>query len=341
MFCARGTTGADTCLGDSGGPIAYRMGSAGQLDNPSAWRLVGVTSWGTGCGNAEFPGVYARLGDRRCARSPRTRIRCGRPSASPRRPCPRPRRSATSSPARPARGPATTSSSPTSSTAGKADGSTRGRPVLGVEHLHGRRGGHLGALVRPARPQRRRHRLGLLRHRPRSTPASVPTTQIPSPETPRVPRRPRRRRRSASRARRARPTASRRGVSRVTARCAGRRCTVSLRVTDPAPSSGVRRVTGTVTWKRSCRKHGRRTTCAKTARVTGRKGSGTTWTLRLPRLPRGSASVAVVAVDGSGRHRDGPEADLQGSLAARTLIVPNAGSLAPCRRAPVATSSRR
>ena len=35
--------------------------------------------------------------------------------------------------------------------------------------------------------------------------------------------------------------------------------------------------------------------------VTGTKGSGTTWTLRLPRLPRGSASVAVVAVDGSGR----------------------------------------
>ena len=90
-------------------------------------------------------------------------------------------------------------------------------------------------------------------------------------------------------------------ISRVAARCASRRCTVSLRVTDPAPSSGVRRVTGTVTWKQSCRKHGRRTTCAKTARVTGTKGIGTTWTLRLPRLPRGSASVAVIAVDGSGR----------------------------------------
>jgi len=40
--------------------------------------------------------------------------------------------------------------------------------------------------------------------------------------------------------------------------------------------------------------------------VSGTKGTGTTWTLRLPRLPRGSASISIVAVDRSGRIQTSP-----------------------------------
>lgn len=52
-FCA-GAGGTDTCQGDSGGPLLVP-----RLDT---FVLAGVTSWGYGCANPDYPGVYARLG---------------------------------------------------------------------------------------------------------------------------------------------------------------------------------------------------------------------------------------------------------------------------------------
>mmetsp|Transcript_19237 Transcript_19237/g.35933 ORF Transcript_19237/g.35933 Transcript_19237/m.35933 type:complete len:454 (-) Transcript_19237:176-1537(-) len=54
MMCAA-SNDKDSCVGDSGGPL-IRRGSDASQD-----RLVGIVSWGRGCANDEFPGVYVRI----------------------------------------------------------------------------------------------------------------------------------------------------------------------------------------------------------------------------------------------------------------------------------------
>ncbi|XP_072016599.1 neurexin-1-like [Amphiura filiformis] len=52
MFCAK-ANGRDACRGDSGGPFAIKDGSQ--------WYLVGLVSWGYGCADPQYPGVYTRV----------------------------------------------------------------------------------------------------------------------------------------------------------------------------------------------------------------------------------------------------------------------------------------
>ncbi|XP_034654979.1 seminase [Drosophila subobscura] len=47
-FCAR-SSGKDSCSGDSGGGVIYRN------------QLCGIVSWGLGCANANYPGVYTSI----------------------------------------------------------------------------------------------------------------------------------------------------------------------------------------------------------------------------------------------------------------------------------------
>ena len=54
MICAAGDGIADSCTGDSGGPLAV-LGSNG------SYSQIGVVSWGRGCAKSGYPGVYTSL----------------------------------------------------------------------------------------------------------------------------------------------------------------------------------------------------------------------------------------------------------------------------------------
>lgn len=55
MLCAGSLEGGvDTCQGDSGGPLMYHS---------HLWQVVGIVSWGHGCGGPSTPGVYTKVTD--------------------------------------------------------------------------------------------------------------------------------------------------------------------------------------------------------------------------------------------------------------------------------------
>ncbi|XP_063894014.1 trypsin-1 isoform X2 [Helicoverpa armigera] len=52
MLCA-GRASTDSCQGDSGGPLLLQQGDK--------FQIVGIVSWGVGCGRPGYPGVYTRI----------------------------------------------------------------------------------------------------------------------------------------------------------------------------------------------------------------------------------------------------------------------------------------
>ncbi|XP_062977531.1 transmembrane protease serine 12-like [Elgaria multicarinata webbii] len=57
MICAGSESGhVDSCQGDSGGPLSC------SFSNDSKYYLIGITSFGIGCGRPKFPGIYVRVG---------------------------------------------------------------------------------------------------------------------------------------------------------------------------------------------------------------------------------------------------------------------------------------
>jgi secreted trypsin-like serine protease len=65
MVCAGDPTGTafprDTCQGDSGGPLY--VPDFGSTPADPIFATAGVVSWGIGCANPQFPGIYTRIGE--------------------------------------------------------------------------------------------------------------------------------------------------------------------------------------------------------------------------------------------------------------------------------------
>jgi len=61
MLCANVVGGGkDSCQGDSGGPLVTASGGNGVVAGQN-YVQIGVVSWGIGCADANYPGVYARV----------------------------------------------------------------------------------------------------------------------------------------------------------------------------------------------------------------------------------------------------------------------------------------
>lgn len=54
QVCAGGRENEDSCSGDSGGPLMVQQGT-----NP--WQAEGIVSFGLGCGQEGWPGVYTSI----------------------------------------------------------------------------------------------------------------------------------------------------------------------------------------------------------------------------------------------------------------------------------------
>ena len=75
MFCAW-DMGKDACQGDSGGPLIVQE----QEEEDSHYTQVGVVSWGMGCADTRYPGVYANVaGDLQFIRDNMSGDTCSQP----------------------------------------------------------------------------------------------------------------------------------------------------------------------------------------------------------------------------------------------------------------------
>lgn len=61
-MCAYDRDGGDSCFGDGGGALAC-LAYSGRYPSSGQYRVVGLVSWGVGCGLPGVPSVYTAVSD--------------------------------------------------------------------------------------------------------------------------------------------------------------------------------------------------------------------------------------------------------------------------------------
>jgi hypothetical protein len=289
MLCAGDAT-YDTCFGDSGGPLVVPVGSN--------YALAGITSFGEGCADPAHPGVYAEVADPGIHEFLTTTD----PAAAPTMLVPPAVQGAatvgqtlTCSP-----GSWTPSTIVATQFVATSGATTRALTSPGPGRTYSLVAGDAGwqilCLAKAANGG------GWARARSAPTAAVAAAPVVVPPQTPSQPpivnpppQPPAPHDVTAPRARFAK------------AACSRKRCVVDVKVTDSGFSAGVKGVIASVTTsvKRSCRRHGRRTTCTRMVKRPLRavRRSRGRYRITLARPSRGVQRFAVLAVDKAGNRQ--------------------------------------
>jgi secreted trypsin-like serine protease len=290
MLCA-GQAGKDACFGDSGGPLVAHTGGVAPADDV----LAGIVSFGLGCAQAPYPGVYTRVAEATIGA-----FIASNPPAAPRT----------------ADVPTLSGTAEAGHTLTCAPGAWSGSPTLSYRFLRDEGSGSVALTAASARAtyvvapadagtdvfcEVRGSNAGGYALAFSSDVTVGPASTTPTPTPPPAP------------AGHASPPPSppppiadigRPRLHLVRSACARRRCTVNLLVEDPAPSAGIRRVRAVLTRRSAvpCRRRGRRSRClrTRTRALTARSIGGRRYLVRTPRLVPATYRLALRAIDRAG-----------------------------------------
>ncbi|HEU4975512.1 MAG TPA: serine protease [Baekduia sp.] len=293
QLCA-GQTGTDACQGDSGGPLAELVGGT--------WTVVGIVSAGAGCAWSGFPGLYTRVAARSIHDFVAERLDLPVNESPPTLSgSPVPGGTLTCAPGtwanasqfvfRIVRGDGSVLAEGPTVTLSAADAGSTIRCTVEVAGAASTDSATSDAVTVATPPA------------PAPAPAPQPAAAATAPPAQPAPA-------AASAAAPTDTAAPRAHIARV--RCSRhRRCVLTVRVRDAAPSAGLRTPVARVRIRRSqrCRRHHRAARCARTItrRLRVRHLHGSTFRAVGRRLPAGRGRFVVVARDAAG-HRSATRA---------------------------------
>ncbi|MCW2983603.1 MAG: serine protease [Conexibacter sp.] len=275
LLCA-GQADLDACQGDSGGPLAVQAGGV--------WKLAGIVTGGAGCAWEGFPGYYARvaspsihdfLTQRGVGYTVSAPVNAGPPTVNG---TPKPGNVLTC-------GLGTWQNAYAYDVAWVAGGSTVLRGSTTMFLGSGLVGANVSCVVvawgLTGSAQAQSAPVTILSAGNAApvppTAAPLPSVAVPAPDQ-------------------TAPTAH-----LLKLRCARTLCILDVRVTDPAPSSGIRGVEGTVTtaYRTTCKVRHQRKRCTKTVlhRLKTVLLSAGTYKITTPKLRKGKQTFSLVATD--------------------------------------------